>query len=534
VWILNSLEIIVAYDFNRALYKYGTLGVAEAAIQESIISQLPGRENGPADAYRHILLAAELTRRFGETIAREFLDQHELSGNADGQTPEAEVMDRANNEIGVQIGRTAQSWSEVVSSARTEFGATGQANWLPANQWNVNPKDENGIRIPTGDPRLNWPPTWPSNDLPFPGNDYAPGDGNIGDADFGGDPFTGLPWPGAVSSTLGTDPDPLVKFIKYVPRTDPLVLDLDGDGFEITAVNRTPPVLFDTDANTVKTATAWVSSDDGLLVLDRNGNGTIDSGRELFGDETVLANGSKASNGFTALASLDSNADGQFNALDTQFTAVRVWRDLNQDGISQAGELKTLVETGITRIGLTATDVSQKYGDAQLQQTGTFTRADDGIGQAGSFLFATNSFMREFTPITVSSAAAALPNIGGSGWARDLQDAATLSPELIDMVNAAKNATTRSGYRAAVDSLLREWGNDSAYQSVTKTALANGYGLILSEPLNAQERGWMDVAIKGTEAARATFRSGLSATDRANFDAMRERMVGDLEPVLSR
>jgi hypothetical protein len=81
---------------------------------------------------------------------------------------------------------------------------------------------------------------------------------------------------------------------------------------------------------------------------------------------------------------------------------------------------------------------------------------------------------------------------------------------------------------------LREWGNDSAYQSVTKTALANGYGLILSEPLNAQERGWMDVAIKGTEAARATFRSGLSATDRANFDAMRERMVGDLEPVLSR
>jgi len=57
-------------DINRTLYALATLRAAEGAIKESLASQLPGRTDGPADAYRHILLAAELTRRFGEDRAR--------------------------------------------------------------------------------------------------------------------------------------------------------------------------------------------------------------------------------------------------------------------------------------------------------------------------------------------------------------------------------------------------------------------------------------------------------------------------------
>ncbi|HYP84610.1 hypothetical protein [Variovorax sp.] len=75
------------------------------------------------------------------------------------------------------------------------------------------------------------------------------------------------------------------------PRRDPLVLDLDGDGIETTSTRDGTVILFDHDADGVKTGTGWVKSDDGWLVLDRNGNGTIASGRELFGVDTLKATG---------------------------------------------------------------------------------------------------------------------------------------------------------------------------------------------------------------------------------------------------
>jgi hypothetical protein len=75
------------------------------------------------------------------------------------------------------------------------------------------------------------------------------------------------------------------------PRRDPLALDLDNDGIETTAQDGWNSVLFDHNNDSVKTATGWLSGDDGFLVLDKNGNGTIDNGNELFGDNTQLSNG---------------------------------------------------------------------------------------------------------------------------------------------------------------------------------------------------------------------------------------------------
>ena len=122
-----------------------------------------------------------------------------------------------------------------------------------------------------------------------------------------------------------------------------------------------------------------------------------------------------------------------------------------------------------------------------------------------------------------------MPNLRGSGWVRDFQEAATLDAGLIAVEQRVADAPTRGAYKDAVADLLRAWGNGSAYASASKQALAQGYGLILSEPENAQERGWMDVAVKGTAAERSAFRATLGADDLARFDAMRERMVGGLE-----
>ena len=76
---------------------------------------------------------------------------------------------------------------------------------------------------------------------------------------------------------------------------DPLSLDLDDDGIiETTAIEGLNSTLFDHNNDGIRTATGWVSADDGLLVLDRNGDGVINHGGELFGDNTLLKDGSLA------------------------------------------------------------------------------------------------------------------------------------------------------------------------------------------------------------------------------------------------
>ena len=111
----------------------------------------------------------------------------------------------------------------------------------------------------------------------------------------------------------------------------PLAIDLDGDGVETVSVDN--GVYFDHDGNGFAEKTGWISSDDALLVRDINGNGQIDDGSELFGDQTILSNGEKAANGFEALADLDSNHDGVFDGDDEAFGQIKVWQDLNQNGV---------------------------------------------------------------------------------------------------------------------------------------------------------------------------------------------------------
>ena len=132
---------------------------------------------------------------------------------------------------------------------------------------------------------------------------------------------------------------------------DPLVLDLDGDGIELTNV-AAERVRFDIDADGSSEEVAWVRPDDGMLVFDRNGNGVIDNGGELFGDQHG------AVNGFEELAKFDENGDGVIDANDEVFGKLGVWQDSNTDGVSAAGELRTLADYGIESIALTADGTS--------------------------------------------------------------------------------------------------------------------------------------------------------------------------------
>jgi hypothetical protein len=130
----------------------------------------------------------------------------------------------------------------------------------------------------------------------------------------------------------------------------PIVLDLNGDG--ISTLNIASGVQFDLGADGTTEHTGWVSKTDGLLVMDRNSDGNINDGSELFGSSTILADGSRATDGYVALSELDSNHDGVVNASDAGFAELQVWVDENSDGVSGTGELRSLASLDIASISL--------------------------------------------------------------------------------------------------------------------------------------------------------------------------------------
>ncbi|MDC5467545.1 hypothetical protein NRA61_18565, partial [Acinetobacter baumannii] len=134
-------------------------------------------------------------------------------------------------------------------------------------------------------------------------------------------------------------------------RSDPLTLDLNFDG-KINTVELTHGVNFDLDGNKFAEKTSWISPEDGFVVLDLNKNNEIDNGGELFGTDTLLANGNKAIDGFQALAQYDENKDKIINEQDEVYSQLKIWKDLNQDGISQTNELFSLAELGVKSISV--------------------------------------------------------------------------------------------------------------------------------------------------------------------------------------
>ena len=140
---------------------------------------------------------------------------------------------------------------------------------------------------------------------------------------------------------------------KAQPPRDPLIIDLGETGIELRSLEH--GVNFDLDNNGFAEKTAWIGTEDGFLALDRNGNGSIDNGGELFGDQVILKDGSKSESGFEALAELDDNGDGVIDHNDTVWNDLRVWIDANHNGISDSGELKTLNELGVVNISLDVT-----------------------------------------------------------------------------------------------------------------------------------------------------------------------------------
>ena len=165
----------------------------------------------------------------------------------------------------------------------------------------------------------------------------------------------------------------------------PVALDLDGDGVEFMPV--AAGVDFDYDGNGNREGTAWVGVDDGLLAIDNNANGRVDNGSEII----------FARDGLTDLEGLaadyDSNKDGVLDASDADFAKFGVWQDANSNGVTDAGEFRSLSDAGIVSIGLVSDGMgySAAGGDVSVAGQALYTKADGSTGIVADASFATNA-----------------------------------------------------------------------------------------------------------------------------------------------
>jgi len=195
----------------------------------------------------------------------------------------------------------------------------------------------------------------------------------------GGYNLNSLPWSskmigtnGAVDSNVTGDGVAITNLVKTDVTTltsgendmswdagiTPIAIDLNGDGVHTVArsVSVASGASFDLLGNGSAITSGWLSSSDGFLAVDLNGNGKIDGIGELFG-------GSAKGDGFAKLASYDSNGDGVVDAHDAAFASLVIWRDANGNHATDSGELMSLLEAGVVSLTVAHTDLP--FVDAQ-------------------------------------------------------------------------------------------------------------------------------------------------------------------------
>lgn len=264
----------------------------------------------------------------------------------------------------------------------------------------------------------------------------------------------------------GGSPFPTGPFLN--PPASPLVFDLDGDGLEITALAGSG-VHFDLDASGSRERTGWLNGDDGFLVLDANANGRIDDGHELFGNT--------ADNGFDVLSFYDGRIggnyytdpaggtldlpsyDGIIDSNDAIWSSLQIWRDLDQDGVSDAGELFSLSSLGIQSINLSYSNVNVSVHEHSINQTST-AQTTGGTMEISDVWFVTDRIDTVFDYDPEVIGFQGWPDLHAAGDLRSLRHAMHLDTDLAEAVaNFIRDAENLSldGLQQRFTEVLLTW-----------------------------------------------------------------------------
>lgn len=218
--------------------------------------------------------------------------------------------------------------------------------------------------------------------------------------------------------------------ISGIYAIDPLLVDLDGNGIETTPL--TDGMMMDHDKDGFKELSAWVGGNDGILAYDKNNNGIIDNGNELFGDNYEKSDGTIATSGFDALSDLDTNNDGVINSSDESFSNLQV--------IKADGSVISIEEAGIAFINLTnqAKNDLDENGN-RLLHLGSFTTTDGQTRNIGDYSLQVNKTISiAAEELEVSAEIEALPYVPGYGVVHNLHQAMALDEtgELQELVES--------------------------------------------------------------------------------------------------
>ncbi len=247
----------------------------------------------------------------------------------------------------------------------------------------------------------------------------------------------------------------IAKALKWSTGADPLILDLDGDGIETIGMDDAD-VWFDLDGDLFAEKTGWLKGDDGFLVRDLNGDGKISDINEMFGGpgESALAD----------LAQYDANGDGRITALDAVYSELKVWRDRDGDGVTDAGEMVSLADIGIVEISVQAGTLNLTTPQGTLLAADAdFVWASGQVGLAFDAIFEMNDVDTKFNGNAgIAGWLGEAPiNARGFGEVADLAVAMSNDPALAKIVADAAAATEvpeMRDMRAQTAEALGVWG----------------------------------------------------------------------------
>jgi uncharacterized protein YdgA (DUF945 family) len=255
---------------------------------------------------------------------------------------------------------------------------------------------------------------------------------------------------------------------------DPIVLDLGGNGVQLVPL-ASSNAYFDIHGTGFAVHTGWVGPQTGILVSDPSG-GPVTSIGQLFG--------SASTDGFSALAALDTDHDGVLNANDPGFSTLEVWTDTNGNGVTDPGELQTLAQLGITSINLAPTVVNETVNGNVIGEVATFTRSDGTTGQVAEAYFANTQLDSRFTgTYQLNPETLYLPNLRGYGTVPDLFIAESLDPTLLQLVRnfARDSLADAASFAAQVTAILYRWAGADGVDPASRGPLVNAQQLAVLE-----------------------------------------------------
>ena len=278
---------------------------------------------------------------------------------------------------------------------------------------------------------------------------------------------------------------------RIVQYQDPLLIDLDGDGIETTTIEN--GVYFDHGNDGFEELSAWVGVDDGILVYDKNNNGVIDNGNELFSNNYTKLDGTQAVSGFDALGDFDSNSDGVINSSDTNFDTIKV--------LKGDGTMMSLSDAGVSSITLLHTNKNVEDANGNVQKTeGTYTRTDGSTSKLGDYLFANDSITTIAKDwLEVPETITELPDIAGMGNVYSLHQAMVRDEELKTLVEGFATTSTPRARQLLVEQIIYKWSGVEAVSTDSRGSSVDGRKLEALEEFVGRE--FVGMSSSGTQTA---------------------------------